>query len=476
METPLRRFLEIPYDELESLNLQAKKRRADGVVEAEFEKEYRLMLKKEKGIKAVSICFSDIEGRFHVLDYDKRHILSEADNLTFDGSSVRGFSSLAESDLRLAPQWSSFRWLPTDVFGPGKVLMFATIQNRDRSVHESDFRGQLIGYMQSLSKEKLNAVVAPEIEGFLVDGVDAEQRFNERDGFKLISAGGYYHSLPKDPLRRFIDAAAEAQRAMGFENEKDHPEVAPSQFELNYKYAPVTEACDQIQLYKLTCRQIASSMGVTATFLPKPISGINGNGMHVNFSLQKAGKNAFYAKTGQYSLSALADSFASRLLNHAPEICLVLNPSVNAYRRLDPHFEAPNQIKLSPTDRGSMIRIPIGSPDSTRIEIRSVAPDVNPYLAMYTILRTGLEGKQLRVSQRKRARVRVLPGTISEALRDFKASQFVTAILGPSVQKKYAALKQDTADRSPKELGTLVKNSEVLLHHEVTNQVLWNQF
>lgn len=147
--------------------------------------------------------------------------------------------------------------------------------------------------------------------------------------------------MPLDTLRRFIDASAEAQRAMGFKNEKDHPEVAPSQFELNFSYTEVIRACDQIQLYKLVCRQVANNFGLTATFLPKPIAGINGSGMHTNFSLAKNGKNIFYKKDGQDGLSELAWDFILRLLNHAPEISLVFGSSVNAYRRLDPHFEAP---------------------------------------------------------------------------------------------------------------------------------------
>ena len=477
MDMALRNFLEIPYDELEILNLKAKKKRLSGVSETEFEKEYRELLKAEKRFKAVTLCFSDIEGRFHMLDYDKKHFLNTAHDLTFDGSSIRGFTALAESDLRLDPQWSTMRWLPADIFGAGKVLMFASILNRDRTLHESDFRGRLAEYAKKLATEKnLEAYTAPEIEGFLVEGIDAEQNYVDSVGFQLISSGGYFHSLPKDRLRQFIDAAAEAERALGFENEKDHPEVAPSQFELAFHYGPLVEICDQIQLYKLVSRQVATTQGITATFLPKPISGINGSGMHVNFSLQKNNKNAFYAKTGEFSLSPLAHSFINKLLNHAPEICLALNSSVNAYRRLDPNFEAPNQIKVSPTDRGSMIRIPVANQESTRIEVRSVAPDSNPYLAMYTILRTGLEGEELKADEDKRPRVRFLPGTIYEALKLFKTSEFISSILGEEVQKKYVATKQLVCDRSPRNLGTVVKTSEVIYHHEITNQVLWRKF
>jgi glutamine synthetase len=465
MADSLKNFLEIPYDELEEMNL---KQLSEG--------EYREYLKKEKRIKAVTLCFSDLEGRYHMLDYDKKFLLGSEDNLTFDGSSIRGFSQQHESDLRLDIDWTSFRSLPSDIFGSGKVVMFANVLNRDKSPYQSDFRAQLQLFAESLKKKQgytLNS--AAEIEGFLVDGLNAEQEYAEK-GFTLISTGGYYHSLPMDRLRQFIDRCAEAQRAMGFKNEKDHPEVAPSQFEMNFSYADVVRAADNIQLYKLVCRQVANSLGMTATFLPKPAVGINGSGMHTNISISKNGKNLFHDAKGKDGVSKMAWDFILRVLNHAPEICLPLNSSVNAYRRLDPHFEAPNQIKVSPIDRGSMIRIPVGNERSARIEVRSVAPDSNPYLVLYTLFRTGLEGRPLKKDEDKRDRLRFLPDNINDAIKLFKGSDFMTKILGEVNQEKLASYKQSAADRSPKALGTMVKASEVIYHHEVTNQVLWNRF
>lgn len=472
----LRNFLEIPYDILEEMNIKAFEK-ADKEHSKDLEKEYKEYLAKEKRIKAVTLCFSDIEGRFHMLDYDKKFLLKSYSNLTFDGSSVRGFSLQHESDLRLEVDWTSIRWLPSDVFGPGKVIMFADVLNRDKSMHESDFRGQLKLYTHELKKTKnMHVYASTETEGFLVDGLNAEQNFIEEEGFKLISSGGYYHSLPLDRLRIFIDRSAEAQRSMGFRNEKDHPEVAPSQFELNFGYTDILRACDQIQLYKLVCRQIANNLGMTATFLPKPVTNINGSGMHLNISINNNGKNLFYKKNGQEGLSELAWDIIYRVLNHAPEICLVLNASVNAYRRLDPHFEAPNQIKVSPIDRGSMIRIPVGDEKSARIEIRSVGPDVNPYLVFFTVLKTAMLGEKLKKEEDKRERLRFLPDNIYDAIKLFKSSDFIAKILGEKNQEKYAMVKQASADRSPKLLGARVKTSEIRYHHEVTNQKLWGMF
>ncbi len=474
--TQLKEFLEISYDDLEIMNLKAKDD-AEKLSGAVLEKKYRDYLLKEKKIKAVTLCFTDLEGRFHMLDYDKKFLLDSANNLTFDGSSIRGFSQQHESDLRLSIDWSSIRFLPADVFGPGKVVFFVDVLDRDHKQYISDFRGQLKAYAEQLKKKSgITAFASAEVEGFLVDGINAEQRYEETQSFQFISTGGYYHSLPLDRLRQFIDRAAEAQRAMGFKNEKDHPEVAPSQFEMNFSYSDIVRAADNIQLYKLVCRQVANSLGMTATFLPKPFTGINGSGMHTNFSLGKNGKNIFYSKNGKEGLSEIAWDFISRILNHASDTCLVYNSSVNAYRRLDPHFEAPNQIKVSPIDRGSMIRIPVGNEKSARIEIRSVAPDSNPYLVLFTLVKTGFEGKMLVKDKDKRERLRVLPDNVNDAIKLFKSSEFMGQILHPVNQIKYAEFKQAAADRSPKALGAFIKPSEIIYHHEVTNQVLWHKF
>ncbi|MFP5249016.1 MAG: glutamine synthetase beta-grasp domain-containing protein, partial [Acidobacteriota bacterium] len=278
MSTDFRNFLALSYEELEELNLQAKADRANRV-DADKIREKRIKyLTDEKRIKAVTVLFSDLEGRLHLLDYDKKFLLGSYENLTFDGSSIRGFTAQKESDLRLGIDWSAFYWVPADVFGTGKVVVFGDVIDKDGTQYSGDIRGVLKQYSDRLYKEKkytLNA--ANEIEGFLFAGKDAERRFHETGKFEFINTGGYYHVLPLDPLRQFIDTAAEVQRAMGFQNEKDHPEVAPSQFEINYGYGEVVAAADQIQLYKLLCRQIANNLGYTASFLPKPVVGVNGS-------------------------------------------------------------------------------------------------------------------------------------------------------------------------------------------------------
>jgi glutamine synthetase len=471
-----RNFLALPYGELEDLNLAAKADRMNRIAADDIREKRLKYLTDEKRIKAVTVLFTDLEGRLHLLDYDKKFLLGSYENLTFDGSSIRGFTAQKESDLRLGIDWGAFYWVPADVFGNGKVLVFGHVIDKDGSPYTGDMRGVLKAYSDKLYKEKkwtLNA--ANEIEGFLFAGRDAERKFHETGKFEFINTGGYYHVLPLDPLRQFIDTAAEVQRAMGFQNEKDHPEVAPSQFEINYGYGEVVAAADQIQLYKLLCRQIANNMGFTASFLPKPVVGVNGSGMHTNVSISEGKTNLFWDPKGQEMLSKSGWEFIDRILTHALDICLILNPSVNSYRRLDPHFEAPNQIKASATDRGSMVRVPIGNSRSMRTEVRSVAPDANPYLTMFSIFKTGIDGNTSKIDNLRQAE-RYLPDHIQQAIDDFKSSKWIADILGADVQSRYADLKQASANRCPRELGTFVKPAEVQFHHEVYNQSLWNLF
>ena len=476
MPEMLRNFLELSYDELEELNLAAKDQRMKRVKMDVIQEERLRYLTDTRGVKAVTVVFSDLEGRLHMLDYDKKFLVKSYDNLTFDGSSIRGFTAQRESDLRLGIDWSAFYWTPADIFGPGKIIVFGEVIDKNGGTYAGDLRGVLKAFAkEQLEKNGYTLNAANEIEGFLFEGIDAERTFHQTGKFEYVNQGGYYHSLPGDPLREFIDRAAEVQRAMGFENEKDHPEVAPSQFEINYSYGEVVAAADQIQLYKLICRQVATQMGMTASFLPKPVVGVNGSGMHTNVSITKGGKNIFWDPKGVEKVSPFAWKFVDRILTHGNDICLLLNASANAYRRLDPHFEAPNQIKASATDRGSMIRIPIGNEKSARVEVRSVGPDANPYMVLYSVFKSGLDGETSKIKNLRQAE-RYLPDNVYDALDNFRAAEWTTKLLGEDVKGRYADLKQAAADRCPRLLGTIVKPSEVQFHHEVYNQLLWGQF
>jgi len=202
---------------------------------------------------------------------------------------------------------------------------------------------------------------------------------------------------------------------------------------------------------------------------------VNGSGMHTNISVSKGSKNLFWDPKGEEKISKSAWQFVDRILTHGLDLCLIMNSSVNSYRRLDPHFEAPNQIKASAVDRGSMIRIPIGNEKSSRVEVRSVAPDANPYMVLYSIFKTGLSGETAKIKNLRQAE-RYLPDNIYTAIEDFRNSEWTTTIFGADVKGRFADLKQASADRCPRLLGTVVKAPEVKFHHEVYNQLLWNQF
>jgi glutamine synthetase len=476
MSNEFRNFLELSYEELEEMNLKAKEQRRKRVAIDKLQEERLKWLTDTKGVKAVTVLFSDLEGRLHMLDYDKKFLVKSFDNLTFDGSSIRGFTAQRESDLRLGLDWSAFYYAPADVFGSGKVLVFGEVIDKNGAPYAGDVRGLLKAFTkEQFEKNGYTLNAANEIEGFLFEGTDAERKYHETGKFEYVNTGGYYHSLPGDPLREFIDLTAEVQRAMGFENEKDHPEVAPSQFEINYSYGDALAAADQIQLYKLICRQVATQMGMTASFLPKPVTGVNGSGMHTNVSVSKDGTNLFWDKDGDEKISKFAWEFVDRILTAGNDICLLLNASVNAYRRLDPHFEAPNQIKASAVDRGSMVRIPIGNEKSARVEVRSVSPDANPYMVLLSVFKTGITGNVASIANLRQAE-RYLPDNIYTAIENFRNAKWTTELLGDDVKARYADLKQGSADRCPRLLGSLVKGCEVQFHHDVYNQLLWGQF
>ncbi|HMJ61414.1 MAG TPA: hypothetical protein VK493_06600, partial [Bryobacteraceae bacterium] len=214
---------------------------------------------------------------------------------------------------------------------------------------------------------------------------------------------------------------------------------------------------------------------LTASFLPKPVVGVNGSGMHTNVSISKGGKNQFWDPKGEENLSKQAWSFIERILTHGNDLCLVMNSSVNAYRRLDPHFEAPNQLKASAVDRGSMVRVPIGNERSARVEVRSVAPDSNPYMLLYSIFKTGIDG-DIAGLKNLRGAARYLPDNIYDAMDNFKKAEWTTKLFGEDVKGRFLDLKKASADRCARLLGTSVKPAEVQYHHEIYNQYLWSQF
>ena len=359
------------------------------------------------------------------------------------------------------------------------MLVFADVLEKDGTPYVADMRAKLKSYLDRLyQKDGYVCNAANEIEGFLFKGRDAERRYYETGSFEFPSTGGYYHSLPGDALRLFIDTAAEVQRAMGFANEKDHPEVAPSQFEMNYSYTEASVAADQVLLYKLICRQVAARFDMTASFLPKPVTGVNGSGMHTNLSVSQKGKNLFWdpkrPRQAQQARLEVHRPDPHQRAGHLPARSIPASMPIAGSTRTS---RRPTRSRPRAVDRGSMIRIPIGNEKSARIEVRSIAPDANPYLAIYTMFRTGFEGPiEKDNGEKRRDRTKFLPDNIYDAIRLFKGSKYVADLLGDAVHKRYADLKLASAERCPKALGALIKIPEIQFHHEVTNQYLWSKF
>ena len=255
----------------------------------------------------------DLEGRIHLLDYDKKFLVKSYDNLTFDGLSIQELPRSTRATCAWVLDWSAFYMVPADVFGTGKALVFGTVIDKGGEPYSGDMRGVLKDYSDKLYKEKgwtLNA--ANEIEGFLFKARDAERTYHETGKFEFVNTGG--HRLAAGSIRCASSSTPplEVQRAMGFGRPKRRTtfEVAPSQFEINYGYGEVVAAADQIQLYKLLCRQVAGNMGYTASFLPKPVVGVNGSGMHTNMSISEA-LNLFWDEKDRRSCRSWAGSIST---------------------------------------------------------------------------------------------------------------------------------------------------------------------
>ena len=307
----------------------------------------------------------------------------------------------------------------------------------------------------SIKKEGYTLNAANEIEGFLFAGKDAERHYHETDKFEYVNTGGYYHSLPGDPLRTFIDTTAEVQRAMGFQNEKDHPEVAPSQFEINYCYGEVVAAADQIQLYKLICRQVATNLGLTASFLPKPVVGVNGSGMHTNVSISKGGKNLFWDPKGEEKLSKMGWQFVDRILTHGNDTCLMLNSSVNALS------SSRSALRSAEPDQGigGGSRLDGPHPDRQREEH---ARRSSLGCSRREPVHGDAGGVQDRAVRRYGEDQKPSPGgavscptTSMTRWRTSARRRWTTKLLGDDVKGRYADLKQASADRCARLAGNL---------------------
>ena len=407
----------------------------------------KAILKKieENNVRYLKLMFSDLVGKLKVVEVPVSQIDDVLDcNIMFDGSSIQGLVRINESDMFLAPDLNSFSVIPWEVSYDGsKVALFmCDVLDINKQLFPGNPRCILkrqLAKMEQLGYESFNIGFEPEF--FLFQEMDpnkVETKFTDK--------GGYFEMS-------LIDEANDCRREivmqleeMGFIIEASHHEVSPSQHEINFKYSNAIEACDKVQIFKLAVKTIAKKHGMTATFMPKPLFGINGSGMHSNLSLfDKEGNNAFYDKDGKSELSEIAYNFIGGLLNHAPVYTAVTNPIVNSYKRLVPGYEAPVYIAYSDSNRSAMIRIPGTRKSGTRVEVRSVDATANPYLAMAALLGCGLDGIikktnageptavnifKLSKEEREEMQIHSLPKSLYNAIKNLEGSDIMRDILG----------------------------------------------
>ncbi len=436
---------------------------------SKYTKEDIIRRVKEEDIQFVRMQFTDIFGQMKNVAITASQIEKAVNNqIMIDGSSIQGFTRIHESDQYLYPDLDTFVVLP---WRPqyGKVArLICDVYNPDGSPFVGDPRGVLkkvLKRAEEMGYEAFN--VGPECEFFLFQ-TDDEGNPTTKTG----DEAGYFDLGPLDhgeSTRREICLALEA---MGFEIEASHHEVAAGQHEIDFKYADALTAADNIMTFKFAVKTLAQKNGLHATFMPKPIFGINGSGMHTNMSLFKNGKNVFFDENGDRKLSKEAYSFIAGLLKHVQGFAAVTNPLVNSYKRLVPGYEAPCYLAWSASNRSALIRIPAARGQSTRVELRSPDPSCNPYLALAACLAAGLDGIEKGLTPpeeitenifamdevtRKANGIESLPGSLEEAVKALLADQLIVDTLGEHVTSQYVAGKMAEWD----EYRTRVSSWEV---------------
>jgi glutamine synthetase len=419
-----------------------------------FTREDILEMADKENVKFIRLQFTDILGTIKNVEIPVSQLGKALDNeMMFDGSSIEGFVRIEESDMKLYPDydtWVVFPWTAEK----GKVArLICDIYNPDGTPFEGDPRSNLkrvLKEMEELGFSDFN--LGPEPEFFLFK-LDVEGQ----PTLELNDNGGYFDLAPTDlgeNCRRDIVLELEE---MGFEIEASHHEVAPGQHEIDFKYASALKACDDIQTFKLVVKTIARKHGLHATFMPKPLFGVNGSGMHCNMSLFKDGKNSFYDENGELQLSETARQFLAGTIKHATGFTAITNPTVNSYKRLVPGYEAPCYVAWSAQNRSPLIRIPASRGMSTRVEVRSVDPAANPYLAMSVLLAAGLDGIKnemkapkpidrniyvMNKEEREEAGIEDLPSNLSNALEVLKKDEVMVKALGGHILEHFIEAKE----------------------------------
>ena len=413
-----------------------------------FTKEDIIRMVNEDDIKFIRMQFTDIFGQLKNVAITASQIEKAVNNqIAIDGSSIEGFVRIQESDQYLYPDLDSFTILPWRPQYGRVARLICDVYNPDGTPFVGDPRYVLKRVLREASDMGYMFNVGPECEFFLFQTDDSGNPITKTD-----DEAGYFDLGPLDRgegTRREICMALEE---MGFEIEASHHEVAAGQHEIDFKYSDALRTADNIMTFKLAVKTLAQKNGQHATFMPKPIFGINGSGMHTNMSLFRDGQNAFYDENGKKGLSQEAYSFIAGLLKHVRGICAITNPLVNSYKRLVPGYEAPCYLAWSASNRSALIRIPAPRGQSTRVELRCPDPACNPYLALAVCLAAGLDGIKNRLqppaevtenifkmdaATREKNGIAGLPCSLEEAVTELNNDELVKATLGDHVLTQY---------------------------------------
>ncbi len=419
------------------------------------ESDYVLHTIEERGIRFIRLWFTDVLGFLKSFTITSQELEGAfAEGMGFDGSSIEGFSRIQESDMVAVPDASTFQIIPWKMEAP-VARMFCDVYNPDGTPFDGDPRGVLKRQLKRASDLGFTFYVGPELEYFY---------FKASDDPTFLDHGGYFDETPLDVATDYRKRTVQYLEAMGIPVEYVHHEVAPSQHEIDLRYTDALTMADNVMAYRLTVKEVAQEFGIYATFMPKPVAGVNGSGMHTHQSLFKGDRNAFFDASDEYHLSTTAKAYIAGILRHAPEITLVTNQWVNSYKRLVPGYEAPVYVCWARRNRSALVRVPMykpGKEGATRIEYRSPDPACNPYLAFASMLASGLAGieggyelpaeasnniYEMTEEERDAAGIASLPEDLVEAIHLAEGSEVLRAALGDHVHEYLIRNKREEWD------------------------------
>ncbi len=407
------------------------------------DKKHIMELVEEHNVKFIRLWFTDILGQIKSFAITSEELDTAFDEgMGFDGSSIKGYARIDESDMIAKPDPATFQLIPWRPKEKAVARMFCDILNPDGTPYEGDPRYALKRNLERLKEKGYTLYLGPELEFFY---------FKDDKSTQVLDEGGYFDLTTLDAASDLRRETVLALEAMGIKVEYSHHELAPSQHQIDLRYADALAMADNVMTYRVVVKEVATKYGCYATFMPKPIFGQNGSGMHTHQSLFKGDRNAFFDAKDKYFLSDIAKKYIAGLLKHAPEITMVCNQWINSYKRLVPGYEAPVYIAWARRNRSALVRVPLykpGKEKATRIELRSPDPACNPYLAFSVMLAAGLEGIEkgynlpepvekdiyhLSDEERKKLGIKSLPGSLIEAVEITEKSELLRKALGDHI-------------------------------------------